>query len=126
MKISSFFQQLIDSGESQTSIARKCGISQSTVNNLLQGGDETPRTSTVRRIADAYNKPISYFLDEWGYELSIQDPDHIKMTDEEKELVRAFRGLKSLKIAVRQLLNMTEDERLDWVINKQDQARNGG
>ena len=65
MNIKQFLNKKLLDGETQTSIARLCGISQSTVNNLLQG-QENPRMSTLRRIATAYNVPLSQFIEGIG------------------------------------------------------------
>lgn len=127
MKVSLFFNKLIAEGESQSSIARKCGISQSTVNNLLNGGDETPRTSTLRRIAGAYNKPLSYFLEDWPPDkLNIEEESPgFGISSEEQRLLDVFRGSKTAKLGIRQLMEMTEDERLQWIIDAQDKLRKG-
>lgn len=66
MRLNDFLRQKIADGETQSSISRKCKISQSTVNNFLQG-QESPRTSTLRKIADAYNLPLSYFIHDTTY-----------------------------------------------------------
>lgn len=127
MKVSVFFNKLIAEGESQSSIARKCGISQSTVNNLLNGGDETPRTSTLRRIAGAYNKPLSFFLEDWSPDKLniVEESPGFGINEEEQQLLDVFRGSKTAKLAIRELLEMSEEQRLDWIIQQQDKIRKG-
>lgn len=40
-----------------------CGITQSTVNNIINGGSKNPTISTIKKICDGMDMPLSEFFD---------------------------------------------------------------
>lgn len=88
MNLREFLKQLVSEGQSQSAIARRANVSQSTINNLIHGA-ENPSMSTIKKIAEAYQKPASLFVAE------ASPPYETKphMTDKEIRLLSAFRSL---------------------------------
>ena len=39
-----------------------CGITQSTVNNIINGGSKNPTISTIKKICDGMDMPLSEFF----------------------------------------------------------------
>lgn len=40
-----------------------CGITQSTVNNIVNGGSKNPTISTIKKICDGLDMPLNDFFD---------------------------------------------------------------
>jgi transcriptional regulator with XRE-family HTH domain len=62
-KVRDYIKQRLNSGESQSAIARKIGISQPTVAKIASG-DVKASDGTAMKIARAYGLPLSYFLED--------------------------------------------------------------
>jgi transcriptional regulator with XRE-family HTH domain len=56
-------QALFDTNLTQKELSRKIGISQHQVSNLVCGAGTT-KIKTLKKIAQATNKPLSYFLED--------------------------------------------------------------
>jgi transcriptional regulator with XRE-family HTH domain len=65
-------QALFDANLTQKELSRKVGISQHQVSNLVCGGGST-KFKTLKKIARATNKPLSYFIDDSQTNISTGD-----------------------------------------------------
>jgi transcriptional regulator with XRE-family HTH domain len=63
MKASEFIKDLVKQGVSQSDIARKVGISNGTITKYLYSETE-PKKETIKKIATAYGKSPTFFLDD--------------------------------------------------------------
>lgn len=89
MNLQTFLKERVDSGESQSSIARQTGVSQSTINNIIHGA-ENPSMTTLKKIAAAYHQQVSLFVSE---EDAPEYGPAPRLTDKERRLLLAFRNL---------------------------------
>lgn len=72
-------------GESVSGVALKSGISKSTLSQLKKGVTQTLNTSTLQKMADYLNEPVSVFLEQKKEPAEI---DRLK-----NEIMTVFRGL---------------------------------
>lgn len=63
MTIKDYLKKLISEGWKQKDIAAKCGYKPAMINDLLKRIDK-PNIQTIERIANAFNIPINFFLEE--------------------------------------------------------------
>lgn len=57
-------QILKEKGWSRYKLCKEAGMAQSTLSDILGGKNVSPKTSTLQRIADALNVPMSSFFDD--------------------------------------------------------------
>ena len=60
-----YIKKLVSEGISQTEIARKCKLSNGTITKILYSESKLT-LDTIKKIAAAYNVPLSYFIEESG------------------------------------------------------------
>ena len=53
---------MLESGLTQTDLAKKIGITQSSINKWIDGTNN-PKISTLKKVAKATGKPVNYFFD---------------------------------------------------------------
>lgn len=53
---------MLESGLTQTDLAKKIGITQSSINKWIDGTNN-PKLSTLEKVAQATGKPVNYFFD---------------------------------------------------------------
>ena len=56
---------LAEKGETQASLARKMGITRAQINLWLKN-KYTPKMSSLQKLADALDKPVNYFFENYG------------------------------------------------------------
>lgn len=90
MDAKEFIKNEVDRGISQTEIANKVGVSNATVYKMLYT-NTTLTLATIKKIAKAYGKPLSFFIAEEGpvWENGTTE----KMSPKEKKLLQLFRSL---------------------------------
>lgn len=121
-QIALLLEQDKKSGMSVREICRKAKIPIASYYNYIQG-DTVPDMNTVRRLAERYSLPMSYFYEDFHPDQLVIDTTEPELTNEEREILNLFRESKSAKISFRELLRMTDEERLDWVITSQENMR---
>jgi len=62
MKAIEFIKKKVIDAGSQTAVARKTGVSQGTIAKIISG-DSKPELGTIKKIADAYGLPLSFFTE---------------------------------------------------------------
>lgn len=129
MKTSDFIKEKMEElGLTQNGFGRKCGISQGTVHNILNDG--AIREDTLIKIARTFGRHPASFIEWEGPEGSLagniaDEAPGYGISPEERKLLDIFRDSKTAKLAIRELLEMSEDERLGWIIQQQDRIRKG-
>jgi len=73
MKATEFIKKLVNDGVSQSEIARKIGVANGTITKYLYSETE-PQKETIKKIAKAYGKPMSFFMDDFSDSTVIADP----------------------------------------------------
>ena len=63
MKAKDYIKELVSTGIAQTEIARKIGVTPGAITNYLYGKTE-PTLETIKKIALAYDRPLSYFIED--------------------------------------------------------------
>jgi transcriptional regulator with XRE-family HTH domain len=122
MDAKEFIKSKVLSGISQTDIARKCGISNGTITKILYS--ETKLTlDTIKKIAIAYGLPLSYFLEDYADPAHDTVPGQPPLTKDEQTLLDMMRQSKSCLLAVRELIRMNDEQRLQWILDQQDKMR---
>ena len=53
----------VKNGLTVNGLSTRCGITQSTLNNIVHGGSKNPTVDTVRRICAGLNMPLKQFFD---------------------------------------------------------------
>lgn len=114
MKTSDFIKEKMEElGLTQNGFGRKCGISQGTVHNILNDG--AIREDTLVKIARTFGRHPGSFIEWEGPALAgniEEESPGFGINSEEQKLLDVFRGSKTAKLAIRELLGMTEDQRL--------------
>lgn len=105
----------------------KCGVSYGTITNIVEG--RSVGLGMIAKIARAFGRHPGSFI-EWegpdNYSTAVsEEPTVSSISPEEQKLLDVFRDSKTAKLAIRELLEMTEDQRLDWIIGMQDKMRKG-
>jgi len=73
MKATDFIKKLVMEGATQSEIARKIGVANGTITKYLYSETE-PQKETIQKIAKAYGKQMSFFMDDFSDEPKIFDP----------------------------------------------------
>lgn len=79
--------QLQSKGLSVSGLSRASGISRATINDLMSGESELPRTSTLMALAEALGVSVDFLRSFWGYSSSM------KFTYLQREIINAVEGL---------------------------------
>jgi len=88
-----FIKKQVESGVTQTEIANRVGVSNATVYKMLYT-NTTLTLATIRKIAKAYGKPLSFFLqDSVAEEAPYWEAATDALPEEEQRLLAAFRQL---------------------------------
>ncbi|HEY6872272.1 MAG TPA: helix-turn-helix transcriptional regulator [Geobacteraceae bacterium] len=82
-----FIRKEIQAGKSQTEVAKKVGVSNATIYKILYM-DTQLTMETIKKIARAYHKPFSFFVEEDGAEWIERG-----LSEKEKRFLAAFRSL---------------------------------
>lgn len=90
MDAKEFIKAEVEKGISQTEIANKVGVSNATVYKMLYT-NTTLTLATLKKIANAYGKPISFFITE--EETAWERSPTVQITPKEKRLLELFRSL---------------------------------
>lgn len=91
MDVKEFIRREIEGGATQTSVARKTGLSIGTINNLLYSESTKVTLETISKIAYAYGKPVTFFIAEQTL-VSTEEPTD-RLSEKERQLVGMFRNL---------------------------------
>jgi transcriptional regulator with XRE-family HTH domain len=100
MIIDLFLKDLIGNGWKQKEIAEKCGFSPQHINRILKTGKA--ELVTIGKIAKAFDKPVSMFLDD---EIKVEP----MLTKKEEKLLEMLRSEEGL---IDEILKNTEKEKL--------------
>lgn len=109
MKIISFLKNLISEGWKQKEIAEKCGYTPTHICKILK--TEHADIVTIEKIAKAFGKPVSMFLDE-------ENPERLIPSDREELLLQQIREEGLLDEALR----WVEKEKLYKNVKKESAA----
>jgi transcriptional regulator with XRE-family HTH domain len=91
-------------GWSQEELAKRLKVSRSTIGNYEQGTRE-PRFEDLEAIADVFNCPMSYLLNDSKSSLTVE------LTDYEEQIIHAFRNASyDIQIAVCAVLGVNSDD----------------
>lgn len=104
----------------------KCGVSYGTITNIVEG--RSVGLGMIAKIARAFSRHPGSFIEWDGPDNSVavsEESPGFGISSEEQRLLDVFRDSKTAKLAIRELLNMSEDERLQWVLDAQDKAKKG-
>lgn len=104
----------------------KCGVSYGTITNIVEG--RPVGLGMIAKIARAFGRHPGSFIEWEGPALAgniEEESPGFGINSEEQKLLDVFRGSKTAKLAIRELLEMTEDQRLQWVLDAQDKLRKG-
>ncbi len=118
-KVRDYIKQRLNSGESQSAIARKIGISQPTVAKIASG-DVKASDGTAMKIARAYGLPLSYFLEDHADPAHDTLPGQPPLTKDEQMFLDMMRFSKTGLLAARELIRMNDEQRLQWIIDQQE------
>lgn len=81
---------------SQDELAKRLEVSRSTIGNYEQGTRE-PDFETLEKIADVFNCPISFLMDDTRQAEQIRNyymnGSHSELTNEESDVIEAYRNL---------------------------------
>lgn len=128
MLIRDFIIELIDKGMTQSEIARKSGVRQPTINRIYLG-DSQASPGTIAKIARAFGRHPNSFMEWEGFEhenKSIeQKTGYSNLPEAHKKLLDLFDNSKAAQIMLMQMVDMTEDQRLDQVLLMQESIRKG-
>lgn len=100
---------LAEKGETQASLARKMGVTRAQINLWLKN-KYTPKMSSLKKLADALDKPVNYFFENSGNiadnnsTISVNQNTDYRILTLEKELALLKKDLEIFKLIIEKKL----------------------